>query len=347
MFCSSCGAQLPDGSAFCTSCGARLAPSAAAAPPVAAAAPLPPGTVGVVAQGIDAQLRVNGSYDEVRLGQLTAPQLAELLARLAQGPSQPRVAGDADVCAVNVVVEGPAGTVSLNPGDGRIVTSEGAGPLTPDDAARFAFGAQPSVAPQRPQYGGRAIRRPEIAPTDEDRIDPTRLDMGPGAPQVAVTVRRAGFWGSRSAALFSVLALMTGLLAVAGAAERMVPLAVAGGLGCAVAIVLVVMSIAGRDETLRIGIDWRWNALWIARPGERARYVPNANALRGFRKDARTVRRTTGRVGGVAVKGDVTVWSVVVVRADGTDFPTFHMDTASEAEADRVAIAGTQLIQTS
>lgn len=34
MFCSNCGAQLPDGSAFCANCGARLGASAAPAQPV-------------------------------------------------------------------------------------------------------------------------------------------------------------------------------------------------------------------------------------------------------------------------------------------------------------------------
>ncbi|MCE9637792.1 MAG: zinc ribbon domain-containing protein [Planctomycetes bacterium] len=347
MFCSHCGTSLPDGSAFCASCGTRLVATASAVPSSAVASPLPAGVVTVSAQGLDRSLRPNGSYDDIQLGVLSAPQLSELFGRLMRNPSQPPGAGDADLCAVNAIVEGPAGTVSFCPGDGAIVTAEGAGPFSPDDAARFAFGATPSVAPRRPKHGGGPVRRPEIPPTDEDRIDPTRLNTGPGAPQVAVSVRRTGFWGSRSAALFFVLALMTGILTVAGAVERMVPLAAVAGLACAGFVALVVMSLAGRNETLRIGIDWTWNALWIARGTERIRYVPNANALRGFRKDSRSVMRSSGRVGGVPVKGKVTVWFVVVVRADGTDFPTFHLDTADESEADRIVAAGTHLIQTS
>src|SRR5579863_3655168 len=43
MFCSKCGAQMPEGTAFCSACGA---PAAVATPQIAGAAPIAPQAVG-------------------------------------------------------------------------------------------------------------------------------------------------------------------------------------------------------------------------------------------------------------------------------------------------------------
>jgi hypothetical protein len=46
----------------------------------------------------------------------------------------------------------------------------------------------------------------------------------------------------------------------------------------------------------------------------------------------------------MSVKAKVSTWKVGVIRADGTEFPTFHETFESESDADRVIAAGNQLL---
>ena len=194
-----------------------------------------------------------------------------------------------------------------------------------------AGGSEHGVA-QQEATEARPVRKPDIPPTDMDKIETRDIDTGPGTPQMSLRVWKSS--GKRSTALAilwgPLIFLVLGGLGVmaAGYFEGRSPdfqtmkiglIFFLVGMGC----VLLYKPLKRRGHgIMRLGFDWERNVLWTDRNSE-IDFIPNANMIQEFILYQGSTGSLFDPTMAIVTEGFVVStrekeWTLCAVRADAT-----------------------------
>lgn len=253
----------------------------------------------ISAQGISQDLTsFNGSYDEINIGEKTSAELKELLLRLQQIPI-PESKGD--FCFPNIIINsGNNLLLTLTPGDGKLVDVDTDTEMSLEAVEKVLatgerFDKRERLQQKMKEIGERTALKPEIPPTDRDKVKKDKIDISQSSPQISKMVWKSSGWKEFTyyfpivTALFSFL---IGLLVLAEGREgdvEMVPVFFI--VGAALLPLIIPLRKLGRHE-FRMGVDWKTNTLWCWRANRGITgFEPDANRIRGFGAVDSTTRK--------------------------------------------------------
>ena len=185
------------------------------------------------------------------------------------------------------------------------------------------------------------VRRSELLPTDKDEISRFNVSTAHSNPHIALPVFKGSGYGAAVQVFmaFGILGLLLGfpLLFMDNAG--------AGFLFIVLALLLLWLrkkiKTAWGATLLRIGFDWKSNALWIKKDSEKeAQMIANANCISDFTlSEHKSVRQ--GRVHfdqdytklGTRVQHTDKSWMLLAKMSNDTNKLVFVFDEKKEGEA--------------
>lgn len=249
-------------------------------------------SVKVAVQGLNKELtKATGSYDQITLGQKDNLELYDILTKV-QNVRLPDVGPDDDFCYPNVIIACGGGKImTLGGGDGKLTDNDTETPITPKEAVKLAFGEanvdrREKLKEARDLQGKKAALKPEIPPTDRNKITKSNIDQSPSSPQLSMIVWKSSGWKEFAYIFPIVTALFCFLIGFAVSAETRV-----GDIDYAPAFYLIGVLLLllipllkkwGKHE-FRMGVDWKKNVLWCWREKKGITgYEPDANMIEYF-----------------------------------------------------------------
>lgn len=244
----------------------------------------------ISAQGISPDLSsFNGSYDEVNLGEKTSGEIFNLLLQLKKIPI-PQT--DGDFCYPNLIIQsGQNLLLTLTPGDGKLMDNDTGTDMSLEAIEKVLvtgerFDKRERLQQKMKEIGERTALKPEILPTDRDKVKKNNIDTGPASPQISLKVWKSSGWKDFTyyfPIVTAIFCFLIGHLVLGEGREgdvEMVPYFFIAG--AALLPLILPLRKLGRHE-FRMGVDWKTNTLWCWRANKGVTgFEPDANRIRGF-----------------------------------------------------------------